>query len=90
MENHGAQAREVRGGRFCLENRHDAGVLTSSYLAVSFSCLYLRPPPPPRVGYEAIVDGFADPLRTYELPGRMGLANMTDVLNDVWEIDGVC
>ena len=48
-----------------------------------------RPPPPPRVGYDALVDGFADPRRTFELPGRVSLPNMTAVLNDIWEIEGV-
>jgi len=49
----------------------------------------LRPPQPVRVGYDAIVDGFVDPLRTYELPGRMSLPNIVDVLTDIWEIEGV-
>ena len=48
-----------------------------------------RPPLPPRVGYDALVDGFADPRRTFELPGRVSLPNMTAVLNDIWEIEGV-
>jgi hypothetical protein len=48
-----------------------------------------RPPKPPLVGYDALVDGFADPRRTFELPGRVSLPNMTAVLNDIWEIEGV-
>jgi len=47
-----------------------------------------RPARPPPVSYDAIVDAFSQPRRTYELPGRMTLPGMVSILNDVWECDG--
>mmetsp|Transcript_52391 Transcript_52391/g.67188 ORF Transcript_52391/g.67188 Transcript_52391/m.67188 type:complete len:315 (-) Transcript_52391:235-1179(-) len=48
-----------------------------------------RPKAPKLVPYEVVVEGFVEPLRTFELPGRMSLPNMVSVLTDIWEIEGV-
>ena len=46
-----------------------------------------RPAPPPQVSYDAILDGLASPRRSFELPGRMALPDMVEVLNDIWEVE---
>jgi hypothetical protein len=55
--------------------------------AMLLLCPPVRPPRPPLVSYEAIVEGFAEPRRNFELPGRMSLSNMVSVLVDVWELE---
>lgn len=48
-----------------------------------------RPKAPKLVPYDAVVEGFVEPLRNFELPGKMSLPNMVSVLTDIWEIEGV-
>ena len=44
-----------------------------------------RPAPPPPVPYDTLVNGLATPRRTFELPGRMTLPAIVDVLFDTWQ-----
>ena len=46
-----------------------------------------RPAPPPPVPYGALVEGLATPKRTFELPGRITLPAIVDVLFDIWQDD---
>jgi len=46
-----------------------------------------RPPAPPPVNYDSIVDGLSSRVRTFVLPGRMKLADIIEMFNDVWELE---
>ena len=45
------------------------------------------PSPPPPVNYDLLVSGLTQLVRTYELPGRMTLPDIIEVLNDIWECE---
>lgn len=57
----------------------------------SFSCgvdaCFFRPARPPRVAYDAVVEGLAATRRTFELPGRMTLPEIIEVFTDIWEVE---
>jgi hypothetical protein len=82
----------TRGKKGYFSNSVD--VLLDFHMTILIICNILqkknyRPPTPKLVPYESLVEGFVEPLRTFELPGRMTLPNMVSVLTDIWEIEGV-
>jgi len=46
-----------------------------------------RPPAPPPVDYDLIVDGLSTRVRTFVLPSRMKLSDIIEMFLDVWELD---
>ena len=46
-----------------------------------------RPSPPPPVNCDEVILGLTQVQRTFELPGRMKLSDIIDLLVEVWECD---
>lgn len=75
----------INKGKVACENPRKVRISVKSDPCALFNNI-ARPPKPKPVAVDLILEDLSSVRRTYDLPGRMTLPDIVEVLVDIWDV----